>query len=87
MCPADRLAVMPRFFFHVYDDAVTQDDEGREFGDVVAAKREAIKGARELMCEQLRKGYLALNHRVEVEDDDGNRVAVIRFREVVRIKD
>lgn len=87
MCSAGRSVIMPRFFFHVYDDSVTHDEEGREFGDVEAAKREATKGARELMCEQVRKGYLALNHRVEVEDDNGNRVAVIRFREVVRIKD
>lgn len=77
---------MPRFFFHVYDDDVAYDDEGRDFPDAEAAKREAIKGACELMCEQLRKGSLALNHRVVVEDEAGNPVATMRFGELVNIE-
>ena len=83
---ASRSIGMPRFFFHVYDDGVAHDDEGREFPDVETAKREAIKGARELMCEQLRNGSLALMHRIEVEDEGGNRVATLSFRELVRIE-
>lgn len=77
---------MPRFFFHIYDDGVARDDEGRVYPDLEAAKGEAIKGARELMCEELRKGSLTLSHRIEVEDEDGNVVATIAFRELVRIE-
>lgn len=77
---------MPGFFFHVYDDGVALDEEGRDLRDVETATREAIKGARELMCEQLRNGRLFLGHRIEFEDEDGNRVAAIPFRELVRIE-
>ncbi|MBA2771457.1 MAG: hypothetical protein M3428_00600 [Pseudomonadota bacterium] len=77
---------MPRFFFHIYDDGIARDADGRDFPDAEAAKREAIKGARELMCEQVREGRLALNHRVEIEDDTGNRVATLRFGDLVQIE-
>lgn len=77
---------MPRFFFHLHDDGVAHDDEGRELADIEAAKREGIKGGRELMCEQLRNGSLVLNHLIEVEDESGNTVATIPFRELVRVE-
>jgi hypothetical protein len=78
---------MPRFFFHVLDDLGCQDEEGRELADLEAAKAEAVKGARSLICGQVLEGRLALNHHIEIEDEAGNRVGDIAFRDAVRIED
>jgi hypothetical protein len=77
---------LPRYFFHIYDDIVVRDDEGMELPDVAAARREAIAGIREMMCEQVRQGHLALHHRVEVEDADGAPVFTLLFAEAVRVE-
>jgi hypothetical protein len=37
---------VPRFFFHVFDDAVSRDDEGLDLRDVEAARLEALAGIR-----------------------------------------
>ena len=76
---------MPRFFFHVYDDMVVHDDEGIQLPDVEAARAAALSGARALICEEVMKGRLCLDHRVEVEDEAGERVLVLPFREVIAI--
>ncbi|HEV2080482.1 MAG TPA: hypothetical protein VGR19_11380 [Allosphingosinicella sp.] len=78
---------MPRYFFTIYDDLVSEDEEGRDLPDVETAKAEAIKGARELMCEELRNGRLVLrDHHIEVVDEVGKRVADIAFKDVIRIE-
>ena len=76
---------MPRFFFHVYDDMVARDEEGVELPDAAAAKREAVRGARSLACEQVVNGRLHLGHRVEVEDSSGAHVATIAFRDIIAV--
>ncbi|HEX8467415.1 MAG TPA: hypothetical protein VF620_06395 [Allosphingosinicella sp.] len=77
---------MPRFFFHVFDDAVIRDEEGIELADAEAARRTALEGARAMMCEQLVKGRLSLHHRVEVEDEEGGAVLTLRFGDAVEIE-
>ena len=76
---------MPRYFFHVYDHALARDDDGIELADREAAKREAIRGARALACEQAEKGVLHLEHRVEVEDEEGRRVFSVRYGDAVQV--
>ena len=44
---------MPRFFFHLYDDIVSLDPEGKEFPTLEAARQHAIKAARELACSEV----------------------------------
>ncbi|MDB5693254.1 MAG: hypothetical protein JWO81_2317 [Alphaproteobacteria bacterium] len=78
---------MPRYFFHIHDDVVVMDDEGIELPDAEAARREAVAGIREMMCEQLRKGRLALHHRIEVADAAGAPVLSLAFGETVAIED
>lgn len=77
---------MTRFFFHVYDDVAALDDEGMELRDLDAARDEAIRGARELACEQIRKGALNLAHRIEVMDADQRPVLTMPFRSAFRIE-
>ena len=76
---------MPRFFFHIYDDAVRLDPEGRELPSVDAAKVEAIRNARELASAEVLKGHLGLSHRIEVTDAYDGPVATIRFKDVVKL--
>ena len=77
---------MPRFFFNIYDDVVVDDEEGLELPDAEAARREGIRSARALACEQVLQGHLNVNHRIEVQDEDRRRIATIRFGEAVSIE-
>ena len=76
---------MPRFFFHVFDEAVVHDDEGIELPDRAAAHEAALVGARALICEQVRRGRVSLRHRIEVEDEGGASVATLSFADAVTI--
>ena len=77
---------MPQFFFHVRDDMDVPDEEGAEFGDIEVARGFAANSARVLMCETLREdGRITLSHRIDIEDEDGEVVASVRFRDAIRI--
>lgn len=78
---------MPRFFFHVHDDVNAQDEEGLELTDAAAAHRHALKGARDLICEEVRSGRLHLDHAVVVEDEKGESLFRVAFRDAVQISD
>lgn len=76
---------IPRFFFIIHDDIDAEDDEGMILSGPEAARKEALKGARALACEQVCKGYLKLNHRIDVADESGRIVLTIPFREAVAV--
>lgn len=76
---------MARFFFHLYDDEVTLDPEGREFPNAAAAKEKAIRYAREIASEEVLHGHLGLNHRIEVTDANDAPVVTITFKDAVQI--
>ena len=79
---------MPRYYIHIYNDAVTIDGDGMELRDLPAAKYEAIRGARSIMAEDLVAGRpLKLFHRVEIANADGTVLAVIPVREIVAIEE
>ena len=76
---------MPRFFFHVYDDAVALDEDGIDLPDRKAAEREAVRGARSLACEQVEQGALHLDHRIDVKGEGGEALFSIRFGDAVEV--
>jgi len=77
---------MPRYYFHVYNDDITHDDEGAEFADPDAARERAIHEARILAADSiLREGHLVLDHCIEIEDQAGAQVATIHFGDVVDV--
>jgi hypothetical protein len=76
---------MPRFYFHVYNDEVTMDEEGQDLPDAEAARNEATKSARALICDEVLKGVLKLSDRIEVEDEERRSVLTLTFGDVVRI--
>jgi hypothetical protein len=77
---------MPRYFFHIYNDVIAEDEEGAELPDMAAAREHAICGARSLMAEEVVAGRLCLHHRIEVADEQGRVVMKIPFRELVNIE-
>jgi hypothetical protein len=78
---------MPRYFFHVYDDVIAEDEEGAELPNLAAARLNALHGARDLMSEQVRRGYIVLSHWIDVMDEQGEKVLTITFRDAVDIKE
>jgi len=77
---------MPRFFFHIYDDDVALDDEGLDLPDLDAVRKQALIGARSLICEEVTKGHINLGHRIEVEDEDRRPVLTLPFASAVEIE-
>lgn len=77
---------VPRFFFHLYNDVTSRDDEGKELPDRSAARRQALAYARDMAAVTVREGHLNLEHRIEVTDQDGELVVALPFRDAVDIK-
>ena len=76
---------MPRFFFHLKDGITLCDDEGMSFDTVEEARKEAMRTAREIMADEVRRGSLNLVDRIEIADEGGNAVTVVTFADAVRI--
>jgi hypothetical protein len=74
---------MPRYFFHVFDMIWSHDQDGEELPDLEAAVVQARHIARELLVEDEETGAAALDSFIEVADEHGSTVRVIRFRDVV----
>jgi hypothetical protein len=79
------VGAVPRFYFHLYDDIVTFDEEGRELPSAAAAREEGIKIAREIACSEVLEGHLGLGHRIEVTDASDGPVATLVFKDVVKL--
>lgn len=77
---------MSCFYFNIYNDDVTIDEEGAELKDAAAAYQYAVKSARALAAHSALEGRLTGSHYVEVMDEDRMRVATIRFDEAVEIR-
>ena len=75
---------MARFFFHVRDGSdLSRDEEGQDFPDIEAARREAVCSNREMLGERILHGG-ALNHRqIEIADETGQIVGVVRAADVL----
>lgn len=77
---------MPRYFFNIYNDEITIDEEGRELPDIATAHELALDSARDLVCESIHHGHLNLDDRIEVIDEKGETVLILTFREAFTIK-
>ena len=65
---------MPRYFFHVYNDEISLDDEGQELPDLEAARGHAIMAARSLMRDGLAAGSIDLSHFIAIDDEKGEQL-------------
>jgi hypothetical protein len=77
---------MPRYFFHIFNDETTMDEEGQELPNLKAARERAIKDARHLMTDSLRDGRIELSHHIAVQDDKGRLLADVKFGDAVAIR-
>ena len=77
---------MPRYFFHVFNDEITIDEEGADLSDLDAARDFATESARSLVCDSIKKGHLNLDHRIEIADEAGARRLTLTFREAFTLE-
>ncbi len=80
------LSPMPRYFFNVYNDDTTIDDEGMELSDPAAAKVCAIQEARVLAADTVLQGHLVGHHRIEILDEARAVIGSVRFDEAVEMR-
>jgi PHD/YefM family antitoxin component YafN of YafNO toxin-antitoxin module len=78
---------MPRYFFHLHNDLDVLDHEGYELASPEAAQLQAEREARVMASESvLTKGRLMLSHSIEVTDEAGEPVTVVRFGDVITVE-
>ena len=81
-----RLRRVPRFYFHVCNGSgFTEDKEGTEHRNLVAARSNAIRGLRDIMAAELQRGELNLGSFIEIEDEDHQLVMTVPFAEAVSV--
>jgi hypothetical protein len=78
---------MPRYFFHLHNDVEARDEEGIELADLEAARQLAFQNVRFTAGETIKeKGRIVLDHRIDIEDDKGNVLDTVRFRDAVAVE-
>jgi hypothetical protein len=77
---------MPRFFFNLYDDIASLDEEGKEFPSLQAAREWAFGVAREMACAEVLEGHLSLKHQIEIADENGKVLATVLFRDAIELE-
>lgn len=76
---------MPLYYFNIYNDDLTLDEEGVDLADEHAARAHAVTAVRELAAETAKHGHLVGHHRVEYVDAGQNPLGEVRFDEAVKI--
>jgi hypothetical protein len=77
---------VPRYFFHVFNDQTSLDEEGQEFPDLDAARAHAIEGARSLMWDSLKEGHIDLSHHIAIQNDQGELLLDVKFGDAVAVR-
>tara|TARA_R110002072_G_scaffold162846_3_gene315118 strand:- start:2306 stop:2542 length:237 start_codon:yes stop_codon:yes gene_type:complete len=77
---------MPHYYFNVYNDDITMDDEGAELADLTAARARAVKEARALAADTVLRGHFVAHHRIDIVDEQRNPVGSVRFDEAVELR-
>ena len=76
---------MPIFFLHLRESGERiEDPQGTSFPSLMSARAEAIRAAREMMAESLRQGLPLDHEQIEICNEAGELVEVVRFRDVLR---
>jgi hypothetical protein len=77
---------VPRFYFHVCNGSgFTEDREGQELRDESAARKEAVRGLRDMTAAEMMRGEMNLGSFIEIEDENRNLLMTIEFDEAVRV--
>ena len=78
---------MKRFFFDLYSDTVTRDEEGIVRENVDAARAHAIKCAQMMAADDASKGRSDLTQLLKVRDESGRALCAVRFSEALKVDD
>jgi hypothetical protein len=76
---------VPRYFFHLYNDEIAMDEEGKVLPDLGAAHANGVKEAREMMLDTVTEGRINFSHRIDIADETGAVLASVTFGEAVRV--
>ncbi|THD36221.1 MAG: hypothetical protein E7773_09915 [Sphingomonas sp.] len=77
---------MPLYYFNIDNDDVTEDFEGAELADDIAAHAYAVAAARSLAAETVKLGHFAPGHRIHIVDAAREPVGTVTFGEAVEIR-
>lgn len=76
---------MPLYYFNIYNDDITLDEEGIDLADEHAARAYAVKAVRSLAAETVLHGHFMGHHRVEYVDAGQNPLGEVRFDQAVEV--
>lgn len=76
---------MTKYFFDLYDEMITRDEEGSELENIPAARNLAIEYVQALVAHRARAGSMNLTHFIKVRDESGKALFAVRFDEAVKI--
>ena len=77
------VGIVPLYFFHVRDgSSFSYDPEGAEFPDLKEAHAEARYVMRDLAITALRDGSPVTQYQVEVSDNAGDVLGIVRFQDI-----
>ena len=65
---------MPRFFISLVNGEEVVDEEGREFADLAAARRGALKAAGEIVADEMAQGRESVRLTMIIEDEGRKRL-------------
>lgn len=77
---------MPKYHLNLTDGIEVPDIEGQLYESLDSAKIAATKGALELMSADVLLGKLPLSYQIEITDEEGAVMAVLRFRDLLTIE-
>ncbi|TRW14778.1 DUF6894 family protein [Glacieibacterium frigidum] len=75
---------MAIFFTHSsLGSDLAEDREGNEFDDLQSARRDALMAGRLIVADEIRMGSNAVDLKLYVDDERGNRVATLTYTAMV----
>jgi len=75
-----------RYRFHIRCETCSaEDEEGLDLLDIETARKEAVRGVRSILCDELLRGELDLRGSIDVADESGSIVESIKFEDAIRI--
>ena len=78
---------MAQYFFDLHNDIDAIDHEGVDLPDLMAAKLHALDEARTMIQASVAEsGRIDLRHYLDVRDETGAVVHVMRFEDAVQIR-
>lgn len=78
---------MARYFYHLHNDLDVRDPEGVECASLDEARAFATAQAQIMLGEMLKEqGRISLQHRIDIEDEQGTVLATVAFKDVVTVE-